>query len=85
MNYGSAGFDDWREVESDHTVALTDASVGELSEQALGIEPARWSRAGQMRVSAYLKAGGWIRYRKRDGAGREAGREWRHRKILGGA
>ena len=29
---------------------LTDVSVGEILERALGIEPARWTRADQMRV-----------------------------------
>ena len=54
---------------------LTDVSVGEILEEAIGLEPARWTRGDQMRVSAYLKANGWVRYRRRDGGGRE----WRYR------
>jgi putative DNA primase/helicase len=33
-----------------------------------------------MRVSAYLKANGWERYRRRDEGGHEAPREWRYRR-----
>lgn len=60
--------------------ALADASVGEILEGAIGLEPARWTRGDQMRVSAYLKANGWERYRRRDAGGREAPREWRYRR-----
>ena len=58
---------------------LKDVSVGEILEEAIGLEPARWTRGDQMRVSAYLKANGWERYRRRDEGGREAPREWRYR------
>ena len=55
---------------------LTDVSVGEILEGALGIEPARWTKADQMRVGAYLKTRCWERYQAR-----KAGfREWRYRK-----
>ena len=47
----------------------TDVSIGEILEQAIGIEPARWTRGDQMRVSAYLKKNGWKRYRTPRGAG----------------
>ena len=53
---------------------------GEILEEAIGLEPARWTRGDQMRVSAYLKANGWERYRRRDEGGREALREWRYRR-----
>ena len=59
---------------------LTDVSVGEILEEAIGMEPARWTRGDQMRVSAYLKANGWERYRRREDGGREATREWRYRR-----
>lgn len=59
---------------------LRDVSVGEILEEAIGLEPARWTRGDQMRVSAYLKANGWERYRRRDEGGREAPREWRYRR-----
>ncbi|WP_288947656.1 hypothetical protein [uncultured Paracoccus sp.] len=58
---------------------LKDVSVGEILDEAIGLEPARWTRGDQMRVSAYLKANGWERYRRRDEGGREAPREWRYR------
>lgn len=59
---------------------LIDVSVGEILEEAIGLEPARWTRGDQMRVSAYLKANGWERHRRRDEGGREAAREWRYRR-----
>ena len=59
---------------------LADVSVGEILEEAIGLEPARWTRGDQMRVSAYLKANGWKRYRKRDVGKREVTREWRYEK-----
>lgn len=62
---------------------LKDVSVGEILEEAIGLEPARWTRGDQMRVSAYLKANGWERYRRRDDSGREAPREWRYRRGSG--
>jgi predicted P-loop ATPase len=60
---------------------LSDVSVGEILEEAIGLEPARWTRGDQMRVSAYLKANGWERYRRRDEGGRAAPREWRYRRA----
>jgi predicted P-loop ATPase len=62
---------------------LRDVAVGEILEEAIGLEPARWTRGDQMRVSAYLKANGWERYRRRDEGGREAPREWRYRRCVG--
>ena len=59
---------------------LKDVSVGEILEEAIGLEAARWTRGDQMRVSAYLKVNGWERYRRRDEGGREAPREWRYRR-----
>jgi len=46
-------------------------------EQALSIEPAKWTRADQMRVSSFLKARKWERY-KSGALGRDT-REWRYR------
>jgi putative DNA primase/helicase len=57
---------------------LNDASVGEVLQEALGIEPARWTRADQMRVSAYLKSKGW--YQGKAESRRDAVREWRYRR-----
>ena len=79
VNQGYAGYDDWRDEEVERASLMTDVSVGEILEGALGIEPARWTRADQMRVTAYLKARGWQRYQDRIGSGRHAPREWRYR------
>ena len=79
VNQGYAGYDDWRDEEVERASPMTDVSVGEILEGALGIEPARWTRADQMRVTAYLKARGWQRYQGRIGSGRHAPREWRYR------
>ena len=77
VNHGYGNYDDWRDEEVERPSPLTDVSVGEVLEQALGIEPARWTRADQMRVSAYLKNNGWERYQCRSGAYRE----WRYRRM----
>ena len=62
--------------EIERASPLTDASVGEILEDALGIEPARWTKADQMRVGAYLKRNQWQRYQRRSGTVRE----WRYRR-----
>jgi predicted P-loop ATPase len=80
VNRGYVGYDDWQDEESERAVPLTDVSIGEILEGALGIEAARWTRADQMRVAAYLKARSWVRYQARIGAGRESPREWRYRR-----
>ena len=55
---------------------MTDVSVGVILEQAIGIEPARWTQKGQNRVSAYLKKKNWIRRQRRSSA--QCGkRKWR--------
>ena len=75
-NHGYGNYDDWRDEEAERPAPLTDVSVGEILENALGIEPARWSRSEQMRVAAYLKMHEWERYQARKGVFRE----WRYRK-----
>lgn len=80
VNHGYGNYDDWRDEEVERPTPLTDTTVGEILEGALGIEPARWTRADQMRVTAYLKADGWQRYQGRVGAGRDSPREWRYRR-----
>ncbi len=55
---------------------LTDVSVGEILEHALGIEPGRWTDRDQKRVGGYLTARGWKRYQKRLGRARA----WRYRR-----
>lgn len=79
----SDGFPDYGNSRTESVARAkpqADVSVGEILEDAIGLEPGRWTRGDQMRVSAYLKANGWERYRRRDDGGRAAGREWRYRK-----
>lgn len=71
-----SSFDPPRRESAPRREPLRDVSVGEILEEAIGIEPARWSRIDQMRVSGYLKKSGWERYQSRNGATRE----WRYRK-----
>lgn len=77
VNVGFGNYDDWQDRHVPRPTPLADVSVGEVLEQALSIEPAKWSRADQMRVSSYLKASKWERY-KSGASGRDA-REWRYR------
>ncbi len=70
------GYDDWHEEEVKRSAPLTDVSVGVILEHAIGIEPDRWSRADQMRVTAWLKANGWSRHQVRT----DSGRQWRYRR-----
>ena len=74
-------FGAWRDHEVPRPAPLKDISVGEVLEQAVGVEPGRWGRAEQMRVTAYLKAHGWERYQGRVGERRDALREWRYRRT----
>ena len=76
VNRGHAGYPDWQDEEFERSEPLNDVSVGEVLEQALGIEPANWTKGDQMRVGAWLKSRHWERYRRRTGEGRE----WRYRK-----
>jgi putative DNA primase/helicase len=81
VNHAYGNYDDWRdEEEVERTAPMNDVSVGEVLEGALGIEPAHWTRADQMRVTAYLKANGWERYQSRVGTGRHSSREWRYQR-----
>jgi predicted P-loop ATPase len=81
VNHDYGSYDDWRDEEVERPSPLTDTSVGEILEGALGIEPARWTRVDQMRVTAYLKARGWDRYQARLGPTRGSSREWRYRRA----
>ncbi len=80
VNHGYAGYDDWRDEEVARATPLADVSVGEILQHAIGLEPGRWSRSDQMRVTAWLKARGWRRYQARLGSGGDAPREWRYRR-----
>ena len=76
VNRGYGGYDDWRDEDFERDPPISDVSGGEILEKALGIEPARWTRGDQMRVSAYLKARKWERYK----AWGPGAREWRYRR-----
>ncbi len=76
VNHEYGNFDDWRDEDVERTSPLADTSIGEILKGALDIDPARWTRADQMRVSAFLKSRGWERYQARIGLSRE----WRYRK-----
>jgi len=81
VNVGVGHFEDWQERFVPRAKPLTDVSVSELLEQALGIEAAKWTKGDQMRVGAYLKAKKWERY-KTTGAPKDGvAREWRYRRL----
>jgi predicted P-loop ATPase len=76
VNKGYAGCDDWQEEEFERLEPLRDVSVGEVLAEAIGIEPARWTKPDQMRVGSWLTSRNWERYQRRTGEARE----WRYRK-----
>jgi predicted P-loop ATPase len=76
----SDGFTDYGNARTEslpRPEPLRDVSVGEILREAIGLEPARWTRNDQMRVGAWLKSRQWERYQHRIGDVRE----WRYRKI----
>lgn len=75
-----SSFDPPRRESVPRREPLKDVSVGEILKEAIGIEPARWTRVDQMRVSGYLKKTGWERYRTARAGGEQRGREWRYRR-----
>lgn len=79
VNVGFGAYDDWQDRHVPRPKPLSDVSVGEVLEQALSIEPAKWTRADQMRVSSFLKARKWERYKSSTHAKDRGTREWRYR------
>jgi predicted P-loop ATPase len=73
VNVGVGHFEDWQERFVPRAKPLTDVSIGEVLEQALGIEAAKWTRADQMRVGAFFRARKWAKYRTKTPP-----REWRY-------
>ncbi|MBB4267714.1 VapE domain-containing protein [Roseospira visakhapatnamensis] len=69
-------YEQWETQEVPRAQPLTDVSVGEILQGALGIEPGRWGKPEQMRVGSYFTARGWTRYQQRVLGGP---REWRYR------
>lgn len=73
VNVGVGHFEDWQERFVPRAKPLTDVSIGEVLEGALGIEAAKWTRADQMRVGAFFRARKWAKYRTKTPP-----REWRY-------
>jgi predicted P-loop ATPase len=73
VNVGFGPYEDWRDEFVPRAQPLTDVSIGEVLEQALGIEPAKWTKGDQMRVGAFFRARSWQKYRTNT-----APREWRY-------
>ena len=76
VNHGYGSFDDWRDEEVERPAPLIDKFQLAKFWRALSVEPARWTKADQMRIGAYLKTRFWERYQARTGGFRE----WRYRK-----
>lgn len=83
VNVGVGHVEDWQERFVPRAKPLVDVSVGEVLEQALGIEAAKWTRADQMRIGNYFKAKKWERYRTSGSAREGIPREWRYRRVGG--
>ena len=81
VNVGSGQYEDWQDRYVPRRAPLTDVSIGEILEQAFGLEPAKWGRSEQMRVSAFLKARKWERFRTTGADKYGPHREWRYRLI----
>ena len=73
VNVGFGQYEDWQDRFLPRAQPLTDVSVGEVLEQALGIEPAKWTRSDQTRVGNFLRAKKWEKYRTNTPP-----REWRY-------
>jgi predicted P-loop ATPase len=81
VNVGFGGYDDWQDRYVPRPQQLTDISVGEVLEKALGIEPAKWTKGDQMRVGNFFKAKKWERYKTKGSVKDGVEREWRYRRT----
>ena len=81
VNVGFGGYDDWQDRHIPRPQPLTDISVGEVLEQALSIEPAKWTKGDQMRVGNFFKAKKWERYKTKGSVRDGVEREWRYRRT----
>jgi predicted P-loop ATPase len=68
--------DAWADRIGAYLDGRDEASVADVLERVLDLEPGRWTRADQMRVAACLKASGWRRVR----AERNCKRTWVYQK-----
>lgn len=82
IEWADYGCGAWRSHRSARPQPLTDVTVGEILEKALGIEKGRWTQADQNRVARCLITMGFTRCKARRPGGR---REWRYRLIAAGA
>lgn len=57
-------------VWTERTSPLSEISVGDALENALGVPASRWTQSDQNRVSRCLKSLGWERFQKREGSSR---------------
>ncbi len=64
------GYDTWEDREIERPEPLTDVSVGEVLEQALGIQPGRWTQGDQARIGRIFTAKGWKHEHPRVGQGK---------------
>jgi putative DNA primase/helicase len=78
VNVGFAGYEDWQDQHVPRPKPLDDVSVCEVLEQALGIEPAKWTKGDQMRIGSFFKAKKWVRYRTSGSTRDGVPREWRY-------
>ena len=60
------------------------SAVARILRPGVKAEPAKWTRADQMRVSAFLKARKWERYKTNGSEKNSIPREWRYRPMRGG-
>jgi predicted P-loop ATPase len=61
VNVGVGSYENWQDRFVARQSPLTDVSVGEVLEQALSIEAAKWTKGDQMRVARTSMAGCWQR------------------------
>jgi len=81
VNVGFGAYDDWQDRHVPRPQPLTDISVGEVLEKALGIEPAKWTKGDQMRVGNFFKSKKWERYKTKGSVKDGVEREWRYRRT----
>ena len=76
----AVGYGEYRDEYVSRPNPLSDISVGEVLEQALGIEPAKWTLSDQMRVGRFFSAKKWKRYKTKGSVKSGVPREWRYRR-----
>ena len=59
--------DPWDETIADYLDHRQDTSVGDILQDAFGIQKAQWKQSDQNRIARCLVASGWIKYQQRVG------------------